>query len=174
MKKMLLIIAILAGTSLIAEGNAEVAKPKQEQQAEPKATESVKPEVKPEAKNEAKPEPRDEALSRDNIITISVIGQGVAPESTISPYQAVALAKKAAIADGYRMLAEKLNGVKVEGYDLVKNMVVQRSQVKTCVSSMIRHANIVETKCAKDFCEVEMELKVVGSKWYSELVSAYK
>jgi hypothetical protein len=119
-------------------------------------------------------EEKNVALGRDNIITLSVIGQGVAPENTISPYQAVALAKKAAIADAYRMLAEKLNGVKVEGYDLVKNMVVQRSQVKTCVSSMIKHSNIVETKCAKDFCEVEMELKVVGSKWYSELAAAYK
>lgn len=119
-------------------------------------------------------EEKNVALSRDNIITISVIGQGVAPETTISPYQAIALAKKAAKADALSQLAEKLNGVKIEGYDLVKNMVVQRSQVKTCISSMIKNANIVETKCAKDFCEVEMELKVVGNKWYAELVSAYK
>ncbi len=129
-------------------------------------TESVKENVTVEEKNIV--------LNNNNVITLSVIGQGVSPEHTISNYQALALAKKAAIADAYRMLAEKLNGVKVEGYDIVKNMVVQRSQVKTCVSSMIRHANIVETKCAKDFCEVEMELKVVGNKWYPELVSAYK
>jgi len=116
----------------------------------------------------------DLALTKDNVITISVIGQGVAPDNTISQYQSVALAKKAAQADALAQLAAKLNGVKVEGFDIVKNMVVQKSQVKTCVSSMIRHANIVETKCTKDFCEVEMELKVVGSKWYSELVSAYK
>ena len=119
---MLLIAAILAGTSLIAEGAPEAAKP--EVKAEPKAVEVAKPKQEPQA--EPRADVRDEALSRDNVITISVIGQGVAPESTISPYQAVALAKKAAIADGYRMLAEKLNGVKVEGYDLVKNMVVQR------------------------------------------------
>lgn len=119
-------------------------------------------------------EEKNVVLNNNNVITLSVIGQGVSPEHTISNYQALALAKKAAIADAYRMLAEKINGVKVEGYDIVKNMVIQRSQVKTCVSSMIRHANIVETKCAKDFCEVEMELKVVGNKWYPELASAYK
>jgi outer membrane protein FlgP len=129
-------------------------------------TESVKENVVVEEKNVV--------LNNNNVITLSVIGQGVSPEHTISNYQALALAKKAAIADAYRMLAEKINGVKVEGYDIVKNMVIQRSQVKTCVSSMIRHANIVETKCAKDFCEVEMELKVVGNKWYPELASAYK
>lgn len=117
---------------------------------------------------------RSSTLNSNNVVTLTVIGQGVAPESTISPYQSVALAKKAAIADAYRMLAEKLNGVKVEGFDIVKNMVIQKTQVKTCVSSMIKHANIVETKCAKDFCEVEMELKVVGNRWYSELVAAYK
>jgi len=121
------------------------------------------------AKEEAAP-----VITQSNTVTLSVIGQGVSPEHTISNYQALALAKKAAIADAYRLLAEKLNGVKIEGYDIVKNMVVQRSQVKTCVSSMIRHANIVETKCAKDFCEVEMELKVVGNKWYPELVASYK
>ena len=151
--KKIIISAILATSALFA--SAEKAP-----QAKPQMQESMPMEEK--------------SLNPYNTITLSVIGQGVAPESTISPYQALALAKKAAIADAYRMLAEKLNGVKVEGYDIVKNMVIQRSQVKTCVSSMIKHSNIVETKCAKDFCEVEMELKIVGNKWYSELASAYK
>lgn len=126
------------------------------------------------AKENVVVEEKNIVLNNNNVITLSVIGQGVAPEHTISPSQSLTLAKKAAKADALAQLAEKLNGVKVEGYDLVKNMVVQRSQVKTCVSSMIRHANIVETKCKGDLCEVEMELKVVGNKWYPELASAYK
>lgn len=126
------------------------------------------------AKADVVVEEKSVVLNNNNSVTLSVIGQGVAPENTISNYQALALAKKAAIADAYRLMAEKLNGVKIEGFDIVKNMVVQRSQVKTCVASMIKHANIVETKCAKDFCEVEMELKVVGNKWYPELASAFK
>jgi hypothetical protein len=152
MKKTVLLVALIASSLFANTATTQ--------------TESAKENVTVEEKNIV--------LNKNNVITLSVIGQGVSPEHTISNYQALALAKKAAIADAYRMLAEKLNGVKVEGYDIVKNMVVQRSQVKTCVSSMIRHANIVETKCAKDFCEVEMELKVVGSKWYPELVSSYK
>ncbi|MCI4400454.1 MAG: LPP20 family lipoprotein [Campylobacteraceae bacterium] len=152
MKKTVLLVALIASSLFANTATTQ--------------TESVKENVTVEEKNIV--------LNNNNVVTLSVIGQGVSPEHTISNYQALALAKKAAIADAYRMLAEKLNGVKVEGYDIVKNMVVQRSQVKTCVSSMIRHANIVETKCAKDFCEVEMELKVVGSKWYPELVSSYK
>jgi len=152
MKKVIVGMAILAASSLFAESVT----------------------IKSNDDKATVVEEKNIVLNNNNAITLSVIGQGVSPEHTISNYQALALAKKAAIADAYRMLAEKLNGVKVEGYDIVKNMVIQRSQVKTCVSSMIRHANIVETKCAKDFCEVEMELKVVGNKWYPELVSSYK
>ena len=113
-------------------------------------------------------------LTSNNSMTISVIGQGVSPENTISNAQAVAMAKRAAVADAYRQLAEKVGGVKVEGMDYVRNMVTQRSQIKTFVSSVIRHANIVETKCSNGFCEVEMELKVSGNKWVSELTAAYK
>lgn len=126
------------------------------------------------SKNSVVVEEKNIVLNNNNVVTLSVIGQGVAPEHTISPSQALTLAKKAAKADALVQLAEKINGVKVDGYDIVKNMVVQRSQVKTCVSSMIRHANIVETKCKADLCEVEMELKVVGSQWYPELAAAYK
>lgn len=155
MKKILFTAIALGATLFAADAVVET-----------KAPEGVKENVVVEEKNIV--------LNNNNVITLSVIGQGVAPEHTISNSQALILAKKAAKADALSQLAEKLNGVKVEGYDLVKNMVVQRSQVKTCVSSMIRHANIVETKCKGDLCEVEMELKVVGNKWYPELASAYK
>jgi len=111
-------------------------------------------------------------LKPDNTLTLTVIGQGLAPESVQSKYHAVALAKRAAIADAYRLLAEKLYGVKVEGQDTIKNMVLQKSEVKSCVSAMIQYANIVETKCADNFCEVQVELKVAGSDWFPRLASA--
>jgi hypothetical protein len=37
-----------------------------------------------------------------------VVGHGVAPTNTISPAQAFALAKRAAVADAYRMIAERI------------------------------------------------------------------
>lgn len=129
---------------------------------------------KPQTLNVVVDDKNSNVLGTSTSVTLSVIGQGVSPENTISNAQALALAKRAAVADAYRQLAEKLGGVKVEGMDYVRNMVAQRSQVKTFVSSVIRHANIVETKCEKGFCEVEMELKVNGAKWYPELAAAYK
>lgn len=97
-------------------------------------------------------------LEADKKLIISVVGQGVAPMNTASPAQAYALAKRAAVADAYRLIAEKVKGVRVDGQDLIKNMMVKRSTVRTSVQAMVRNANIVETNFKEGLCEVEMEL----------------
>lgn len=97
-------------------------------------------------------------LTEDQELVISVVGQGVAPMNTSSPAQAYALAKRAAVADAYRLIAEKVKGVRVDGQDLIKNMMVQRSTVRTSVQAMVRNANIVETNFKEGLCEVEMEI----------------
>ena len=92
-------------------------------------------------------------------LRISVTGEGVAPcKGTCSPAQSYALAKRAAIADAYRLLAEKIKGVYVQGDDYIKNMAVKRSIVRTYVSASIRNANIVATTFKDGLCEVEMEI----------------
>ena len=100
----------------------------------------------------------EEILKRNQPLVVSVVGQGVAPMNTISPAQAYALAKRAAIADAYRAIAEKVKGVKVEGQDSIKNMMVQKSTVRTTVQAMVKNANIVETVFKEGLCEVEMEI----------------
>ncbi len=100
----------------------------------------------------------EEVLSENEDIRISVVGQGVAPMNTSSPAQAYALAKRAATADAYRLIAEKLKGVRIEGQDLIKNMMVKRSTIRTSVSAMVRNANIIETTFKEGLCEVEMEI----------------
>jgi len=97
-------------------------------------------------------------LSQNTTLHVSVIGQGVSPMNTVSPAQAYALAKRAAIADGYRMIAEKVKGVYVEGQDTIKNMMVKRSTVRTYINATVRNANIVETSFKDGLCEVEMEI----------------
>jgi len=97
-------------------------------------------------------------LKSNKTLVISVTGQGVSPVNTTSPAQAYALAKRAAIADGYRLIAEKIKGVKVDGQDTIKNMMVTRSTVRTYVQAMVKNANIVETNFKDGLCEVEMEV----------------
>ncbi len=108
-------------------------------------------------------------LSATNTIHFQVVGQGVAPVNTISPAQARALAKRAAIADAYRQLGEKICGVRVEGRDLIRNMMISRSTVRTQIDAMIRNARILDTKFTDGLCEVEMEVTVNGNEWYPRL-----
>jgi len=105
-----------------------------------------------------KPKKEEDVLDENQDIIISVVGQGVAPMNTSSPAQAYALAKRAAVADAYRLIAEKVKGVRIDGQDLIKNMMVKRSTVRTSVKAMVRNANIVETTFKEGLCEVEMEI----------------
>ncbi len=107
--------------------------------------------------------PKKDVLSANEPLIISVVGQGVAPVNTTSPAQAYALAKRAATADAYRLIAEKVKGVSVDGQDLIKNMMVKRSTVRTSVQAMVRNANIVETTFKDGLCEVEMEITLSRS-----------
>jgi len=113
------------------------------------------------------PLPKNTPILRCNKnLKISVIGQGVAPcKGSCSPAQAYAMAKRAAIADAYRLIAEKVKGVYVEGDDYIKNMMVKRSIVRTQVSGTIRNANIVETTFKDGLCEVTMEVKIYYSQF---------
>lgn len=97
-------------------------------------------------------------LMKDSSIAIAVVGQGVAPSFATSPAQSYALAKRAATADAYRLIAERIKGVRVEGKDTIKNMMVKNSTVNTRVSAMVRNATVVETKFEDGLCEVEMEI----------------
>jgi hypothetical protein len=85
---------------------------------------------------------------------------GVAPRFAHSPAQSYALAKRAAMVDGYRLLAERIGGVRVEGHDTIKNMEIVRSEVRTTVENSIRNAEIVETKFKDGMCEVELEVVI--------------
>ncbi|MBW6488405.1 LPP20 family lipoprotein [Sulfurimonas sp.] len=103
---------------------------------------------------------KEEMLQKNKSLRISVVGQGVAPMNTSSPAQAYALAKRAAIADAYRAIAEKVKGVRVDGHDTIKNMMIQRSTINTYVQAMVKNADVVETTFKEGLCEVEMEILI--------------
>ena len=113
--------------------------------------------------------PNTPLLQPSNIITIRSIGMGVAPEATISPAQAMVLAKRAAIADAYRQLGEKMYGIKLNAKDTIKDAVVKNSTVRTQVHAIVRNAEIQETIYKDGLCQVEMEVKLDGRRWYRVL-----
>lgn len=96
----------------------------------------------------------------DPNVNISVVGQGIAPVFATSHAQSFALAKRAAMADAYRLLAEQINGVRINGKDTIKNMAIKSSTINTKVEAMIKNAKVVETTFKDGMCEVEMEVTV--------------
>ncbi len=97
---------------------------------------------------------------KPDIVTLTVIGEGIAPQDAISPTQAMVLAKRAAIIDGYRQLGEKLYGVKLSARDKVEDAVLRNSKIATRVDAIIRNANIINNAYKDGLYRVMMELKI--------------
>ncbi|EQB35517.1 hypothetical protein M947_09540 [Sulfurimonas hongkongensis] len=162
MRKLLLLVAILYSSSIIADSSLEpkISQIDSKVCAIDNKVESIQSDIKDMSKPRAVAKEGERVLSRETDILVSVIGQGVAPMNTASPAQAYALAKRAATADAYRLIAEKVVGVRIDGQDSIKNMMVKRSTIRTSVKAMVRNANIVETTFKEGLCEVEMEILI--------------
>jgi len=99
------------------------------------------------------------------IVRIEANGIGVAPASSISPAQSTAMARRAAIIDGYKALTEKLYGIKVNGRETVKEMVLQNSTLRTRIAGIIRGATIEEESYKNGMYKVVMSLKLNLARW---------
>ena len=175
MKYSLFLVALLSFSSLLAEDDVKVVPQTQvtvvcpDDKSQEMKDLSSKLESLEEKLGEViqSTEAKDEEkiLEINKKMIISVIGQGVAPMNTSSPAQAYALAKRAAVSDAYRLIAEKVKGVRVDGQDIIKNMMVKRSTVRTSVNAMVRNANVVETTFKEGLCEVEMEIVIAHSQF---------
>jgi len=94
-----------------------------------------------------------------------VTGEGVAPQNTISPAQALALAKRAAIADAYRQLGGKLYGVKINATDTVKDAAIKDSRIISQVDALVKDAHVMDTSYKDGLYRVKMQLKIDGNTW---------
>ncbi|MDE6979530.1 MAG: hypothetical protein K2O85_08195, partial [Helicobacter sp.] len=50
--------------------------------------------------------------------------------------------------------------------DTVRDVMIKNSTVKTKVLAVIRNAEILETVYENGLCQVSMELKLDGKRWY--------
>ncbi|MBF0226001.1 MAG: hypothetical protein HQK76_11140 [Desulfobacterales bacterium] len=82
----------------------------------------------------------------NGVLTVHVIGKGIAPENSISKGQAILLAERAAVADGYRKLAEKIQGIYIAEWARLENEAVDYDIVKLETETWIRGAEIMKIK----------------------------
>ena len=111
---------------------------------------------------------RDEKLAQASSMPSKefvVYGEGIAPMNTISPAQAIALAKRAAVTDAYRQLGEKLYGIRVNAKETVKDAALKDSRIVTQVNGLIKNATITESKYKDGLFTVRMELNMNGDRW---------
>lgn len=165
MRYFLLLLVVMTGTAFAAEQSDVTVKAKPAAETTVICASPQEPAYTPPVNKVTSVSKSEPLLTETNNVHITVYGQGVAPMTTTSPAQAYALAKRAAIADAYRLIAEKVKGVRVEGQDTIKNMIVKRSMVRTHVDAMIRQANIIETTFKDGLCEVEMEIVLSRSQF---------
>lgn len=77
----------------------------------------------------------------------------------------VLMARRAAVVDGYRNLAETIGGVQVDADTLVKEAMTKSDAIRTNVSAVVKGARIVEEgKLAGDKYYVKMSLPLYGEK----------
>ncbi len=103
---------------------------------------------------------------------ITVKGMGIAnPQMIRTPAHASMLARRAAIADAYRQLAEIVSGVQVDSETTVEQMMLTSDIVKTRVSAVIKGAVIIsEGELSGGGYEVEMQISLFGANGLSGAV----
>lgn len=96
-------------------------------------------------------------------------GFGITPSRYKGTNRGKLLARRAAIVDAYRNLAEITYGVTVTSEATVKNLVEQQRITKTKVSALIKGAEILTDKFNDGTATIEMRLKM-GSKFLSTIM----
>lgn len=93
------------------------------------------------------------------------VGEGIAPLNTVSPAQAIALGKRAAMADAYRQLGAKLYGVKINAKDTVEDAALKNSRIESQVTALVKDAAVVKSEFKNGMYRVTMELKMNEARW---------
>lgn len=96
----------------------------------------------------------------DSVVT--AIGVGLPPAN--AGVSRTPLARRAAIVDAYRILAETIQGVQINSETLMKDLVIQSDVVRAKVDALVKGARIVEEKANPDGSyTVKMSIPLYGA-----------
>ena len=102
--------------------------------------------------------------------TITAEGFGTPPAGAYGSKASI-MARRAAIVDAQRNLAEQVSGVQVDAETTVENFVISSDLVKTKVSALIKGAMVVEEQMMPDGAyRVVMSMPMYGSQGLSSAI----
>ena len=80
----------------------------------------------------------------NKVVTFQVTGKGLEPENALTKGEAVLLAERAAVADGYRQLVEKVRGVYVDAYMKAGRGTVSEDEIQVHTQSWLRGTEVMD------------------------------
>ena len=89
-------------------------------------------------------------------------GFGLPPEYSTSEAQARLMARRAAISDAQRNLAEQIAGVQVDSETTVQNLQISSDTIKTRVSALLKGAKVISESYEDGAYHVVMALPLYG------------
>ena len=102
---------------------------------------------------------------------IVATGQGFAPESVTNRTKAQILARRAAIVDGYRQLAESVKGVTIISNTTVRELEIDEDIITAKVDAVIKGAEVIEERpLPEGGYQVKMRLRIFGDNSLAQAV----
>jgi len=85
-----------------------------------------------------------ESTVNQRVVTFQVTGKGLEPENALTKGEAIILAERAAVADGYRQLVEKVRGVYVDAYMKAGRGSVNQDIIQVHTQSWLRGTEVMD------------------------------
>ncbi|MEE4362642.1 MAG: hypothetical protein V2J08_01850 [Desulfotignum sp.] len=99
------------------------------------------------------------------VVTFEVVGKGLEPENALTRGETALMAERAAVADGYRQLIEKISGVYVDAFMKAGYGTVNQDMITTRAQSWLRGVEVVEIrKAAHNITEAHLQLSIYFAK----------
>jgi hypothetical protein len=104
-------------------------------------------------------------MVNQKIVTFQVTGKGLEPENALTKGEAILMAERAAVADGYRQLVEKVRGVYVDAYMKAGRGTVSQDEIQVHTQSWLRGTEVMDiTQADYGITEARLRLRINFSK----------
>lgn len=104
-------------------------------------------------------------VAKHKVVTFQVTGKGLEPENALTKGEAILMAERAAVADGYRQLVEIVRGVYVEACTKAGGGSLNQDTIQVQTQSWLRGTQVMKiTRADYGITEARLRLQVNFSK----------